>query len=54
VLELCRDAGVAVALTMAGGYARNIEDTVEIHWSSVRAAAQFHRRSASHAVAFLV
>jgi acetoin utilization deacetylase AcuC-like enzyme len=47
VLELCRDAGVAVALTMAGGYARNIEDTVEIHWRTVHTAALFHRQAAS-------
>jgi len=44
---LCRDAGVAVAVTMAGGYGRNIEDTVDIHFSTVRAAAQFHRDQGS-------
>jgi acetoin utilization deacetylase AcuC-like enzyme len=42
VLALCREAGAAVAVTMAGGYARNIEDTVEIHFSTVRIAAGFH------------
>jgi acetoin utilization deacetylase AcuC-like enzyme len=39
VLELCRDAGVAVAIAMAGGYARRIEDCVDIHFNTVAAAA---------------
>lgn len=39
VLELCRDAGIPVAVVMAGGYARNIDDTVDIHLSTVRLAA---------------
>jgi acetoin utilization deacetylase AcuC-like enzyme len=47
VLGLCRDAGVPVALTMAGGYARSIEDTVEIHLSTVRNAAKFRRQAPS-------
>jgi acetoin utilization deacetylase AcuC-like enzyme len=46
VLAICRDAGVPVAVTMAGGYARNIADTVDIHFATVRVAAEFHRRSA--------
>ncbi len=39
VLEACRDRGIPVALTMAGGYARNVEDTVDVHFQSVRRAA---------------
>jgi acetoin utilization deacetylase AcuC-like enzyme len=39
VLESCRERGVPVAVTMAGGYARNVEDTVEIHLQSIRRAA---------------
>ncbi len=39
VLEACRERRVPVAVTMAGGYARKIEDTVEIHFQSVRTAA---------------
>ncbi|MDP9478918.1 MAG: histone deacetylase [Actinomycetota bacterium] len=39
VLEACRDRGISVALTMAGGYARNVEDTVDVHFQSVRRAA---------------
>jgi acetoin utilization deacetylase AcuC-like enzyme len=39
VLGCCRDAGVPVALTMAGGYARDITDTVDIHTETLRLAA---------------
>jgi acetoin utilization deacetylase AcuC-like enzyme len=41
VLETCARAGVAVAVTMAGGYGRDIDDTVEIHCNTVEAAAWF-------------
>jgi acetoin utilization deacetylase AcuC-like enzyme len=43
VLEACGRAGVPVAVTMAGGYARDIDDTVEIHCSTVETAAWFAR-----------
>lgn len=39
VLEYCRGAGLPVAITMAGGYARNVADTVDIHFETVRLAA---------------
>lgn len=39
VFEACRRAGLPVAVTMAGGYARQIEDTVDIHFHTVQAAA---------------
>jgi acetoin utilization deacetylase AcuC-like enzyme len=39
VLGSCRERGIPVAVTMAGGYARNVEDTVEIHLRSVETAA---------------
>jgi acetoin utilization deacetylase AcuC-like enzyme len=39
VLGACRDHGIPVAVTMAGGYARSVEDTVEIHLHSVKTAA---------------
>jgi acetoin utilization deacetylase AcuC-like enzyme len=42
VLGACRDAGVPVAVTMAGGYARDTGDTVDIHVATVRAAARLH------------
>ena len=38
VLESCRERGIPVAVTMAGGYARNVEDTVEIHFRSIERA----------------
>jgi len=38
VLSYCREAGLPVALTMAGGYARKIQDTVDIHFQTVLAA----------------
>jgi acetoin utilization deacetylase AcuC-like enzyme len=39
VLELCRRAGIPVAIVMAGGYARQVQDTVDIHFQTVRIAA---------------
>jgi acetoin utilization deacetylase AcuC-like enzyme len=39
VLETCRDHGIPVAVTMAGGYARNVADTVDVHYQSVKRAA---------------
>lgn len=38
VFELCGRAGVPVAVALAGGYARRLADTVEIHCGTVRAA----------------
>jgi len=42
VLGACRAAGVPVAVTMAGGYARDTEDTVDIHVATLRIAASLH------------
>ncbi|MEM9558203.1 MAG: histone deacetylase [Acidobacteriota bacterium] len=39
VLEGCRDADLAVAVTMAGGYAHEVEDIVDIHLETLRLAA---------------
>jgi acetoin utilization deacetylase AcuC-like enzyme len=38
VLAECRARGVAVATVMSGGYAQDINDTVEIHCNTIRAA----------------
>jgi acetoin utilization deacetylase AcuC-like enzyme len=38
VLDGCRRAGVPVAVVMAGGYARNVDDTVEVHFRTVERA----------------
>jgi acetoin utilization deacetylase AcuC-like enzyme len=43
VLEACAAARLPVAVTMAGGYARDIEDTVDIHYATVETAAWFCR-----------
>ncbi len=47
VFRLLREANVPVAVTLAGGYARRFEDTVEIHCQTVRAA----RRQLEHGAA---
>ena len=41
VLEACRDVGIPVAITIAGGYGRDIADTVAIHLQTVRLASTF-------------
>jgi acetoin utilization deacetylase AcuC-like enzyme len=38
-LGMCRQAGVPIAVAMAGGYARDTEDTVDIHVQTIRIAA---------------
>jgi acetoin utilization deacetylase AcuC-like enzyme len=40
VFELCTQYGLPVAVVMAGGYARNIDDTVDIQFNTVRMAAK--------------
>lgn len=43
----CRSAGLPVAVAMAGGYARDIGDTVEIHLQTVREAVRWTPSSAA-------
>jgi acetoin utilization deacetylase AcuC-like enzyme len=43
VLQHCHDTGMPVAITMAGGYAPNIQDTVDIHFNTIRIAAEFQK-----------
>jgi acetoin utilization deacetylase AcuC-like enzyme len=38
VLAACQARGIPVAIAMAGGYARNIDDTVDIHAATILAA----------------
>lgn len=40
VLEACQTAGLPLAIVMAGGYGRRIEDTVDIHFQTVSTAAE--------------
>ena len=47
VLETLRHAGIPVAITMAGGYARQIGDSVAIHVATVRIAAELFSGAAS-------
>ena len=41
VIEACRDVGIPVAITIAGGYGRDIDDTVQVHVNTVRVAREF-------------
>ena len=40
VFQSCLKAGLPTAVTMAGGYARNVQDTVDIHFQSVLSALE--------------
>jgi acetoin utilization deacetylase AcuC-like enzyme len=44
VFEQLRKRGVPIAMTLAGGYARRVEDTVRIHVNTIRVAAEIARR----------
>lgn len=41
VLQACRDIGVPVCITIAGGYGRLVDDTVAVHLGTVAVAASF-------------
>ena len=43
VLEGCAERGIPVAVTMAGGYAREISRTVDVHFQSIMSAATLQR-----------
>jgi len=43
VLDACREVGIPVAITIAGGYGRNIEDSVRVHLNTVRIASELAR-----------
>jgi acetoin utilization deacetylase AcuC-like enzyme len=47
VLEACEERGIPVSVTMAGGYSRNVEDTVDVHLQSIRRAADLMKRTAT-------
>ncbi|HXV44965.1 MAG TPA: histone deacetylase [Anaerolineae bacterium] len=44
VFDYCQAAGLPVAITMAGGYAPKIEDIVDIHFQTIRAAVERQRQ----------
>jgi len=39
VIDRCREVGIPVAITIAGGYGRDVADTVRIHLQTVRVAS---------------
>jgi acetoin utilization deacetylase AcuC-like enzyme len=41
VLSRCRDWDLPIAIVMGGGYAREIEDTVDIHFHTLQIACEF-------------
>jgi acetoin utilization deacetylase AcuC-like enzyme len=41
VIERCQRAGLPVAVVLAGGYGRRVQDTVDIHLQTVRIACDF-------------
>jgi acetoin utilization deacetylase AcuC-like enzyme len=41
VLDACREVGIPVVITIAGGYGRNIEDSVAVHVNTVRVASSY-------------
>jgi acetoin utilization deacetylase AcuC-like enzyme len=43
VLQTCRDAAVPVAISLGGGYGQELQDTVEAHCNTVRAAKAVFR-----------
>ena len=48
VLDLCREAGLPVAVVLAGGYGRHVQDTVAIHLQTVRVAVEMWKQVAMH------
>jgi len=40
ILRWCRDQGIPLAIAMAGGYAPEIDDIVDIHAATVRLASE--------------
>ena len=41
VIDLCREVGLPVAITIAGGYGRHLGDTVRIHLETARIASRY-------------
>ena len=38
VIEMCREARLPLVVVLAGGYARNVDNTVAIHVATIEAA----------------
>ena len=41
VFQSCRTEAIPIAITMAGGYAQNVDDTVDIHFQTVKTALEY-------------
>jgi acetoin utilization deacetylase AcuC-like enzyme len=41
IFHYCQQRGIPVAITMSGGYSKNIEDTIDIHFQTVKTAVEF-------------
>ncbi|HSF81294.1 MAG TPA: histone deacetylase [Anaerolineales bacterium] len=41
VFSLCRRYGLPIAIVMSGGYARQVADTVDIHFQTIQIAVEF-------------
>ena len=50
VLETCKERAIPVAVTMAGGYAREVQDTVDVHFQSIRRAAELLEDTADKSI----
>ncbi len=50
VFAACQQSGLPVAITMAGGYARNVEDTVDIQFQTIQFAVEFAMKEKSRVV----
>ena len=48
VFTACLERGIAVAVSMAGGYGRDVEDTVSVHLNTLRAAESTWHAFTSH------
>lgn len=44
VINLLRDANLPIAITMGGGYAQHIDDIVDIHYKTVKIAAELQHQ----------
>ena len=44
VLQYALERNLPIALSMAGGYGREIESTVQIHFQTIKTALQFQKR----------
>ena len=45
VLAACREIGIPVCITIAGGYGRDVSDTVAVHLGTVAVASRFVGRA---------